>query len=225
MLRRSMTVVAVGLALVVTACGSDSESETATGATTTTAEAAPVVEGLDFATGSAVELGDGWTISPCEAGPPLFCARRRGESAPQSVVELISVPASSYDAVKRTLDSGGSVGDALAAQAREYQATFAKDRPSGCGAGYRVAAFGPDRATIAGEPGVVYGFDGHQDGKHVERTLQFATIRGGTLHVIVTHAVDDGTCMDDGTYEEFTVGELTELQPAIVQMVAASTLP
>jgi hypothetical protein len=66
---------------------------------------------------------------------------------------------------------------------------------------------------------------GHRDGRHVERNLHFATIRGGTLHIVATTAVDDGTCMDDGTLAEFTVAELTDLQPRVVQMIAASTLP
>ena len=71
----------------------------------------------------------------------------------------------------------------------------------------------------------MYGFDGHQGGRHVERNVHFATIRDDTLHIIVATAIDDGTCMDDGTLAEFTTAELTQLQPRITRMIAASTLP
>ena len=183
------------------------------------------MDGLDFTDGSEVSLDDGWTIKPCESGPPLFCAHHEGEAGAQAVIELLSVPASSYPAVKRALDAGESAAEALGAQAAEYQATFQADRPSGCGADYGVDPFGPGEATVAGHPGVMYGFDGHQGGRHVERNVHFATIRGDTLHMIVATAIDDGTCMDDGTLAEFTTAELTELQPRIAQMIANSTLP
>ena len=78
---------------------------------------------------------------------------------------------------------------------------------------------------MAGRPGVFYGFDGVDNGRHVERTVQFATIDGETIHLIVTNAVDDDTCMDDGELSEFSVAELIRLQPTLVRVIAASTLP
>ena len=211
--------------LFAAACSESAGSaiDEAPATTTTTEEAA--VAGLDFVAGSEVDLGDGWTVAPCESGPPLFCAHHDGATGTQAVIELLSVPTASYPAVKAALDDGRSPAEALSAQAAEYHATFASDRPAGCGAGYDVQPIGPDEVTVAGQPGILYGFDGHHDGRHVERNLHFATVRGETLHIVATTAVDDGTCMDDGTLAEFTVAELIELQPGVTQMIAASTLP
>ncbi|HEX7168068.1 MAG TPA: hypothetical protein VF230_13910 [Acidimicrobiales bacterium] len=224
MIRRSIAVVVAASAFGVAGC-SDGDSGGATGATTTTTEAAPMVDGLDFAAGSEVELDDGWVVAPCESGPPLFCAKRAGSDETESVIELMEYPTASYSTIKEVLRRGGSSVEALRAEAAEFHEVFAKDRPSGCGSGYRVEPFGPDDATVAGRPGVVYGFDGHQGGRRVERALQFATIEGDTVAIIATSAVEDGTCMDDGERAEFAVAELADLQPAIIQMVAASRLP
>jgi hypothetical protein len=227
--RSSHLQLALALLAVAALVACSENTDTATGdpqaTTTTMAVAEPAVDGLDLAEGSEVSLGDGWTIEPCESGPPLFCARHDGEEGAQAVIELLSVPTSNYPAVKRALDAGSPAAEALAAQATEYHDTFMADRPAGCGAGYRVDPIGPDEAAVAGQPGVMYGFDGHQDGRHVERNVHFATIRNNTLHIVVATAIDDGTCMDDGTLAEFTTAELIELQPQITRMIAASTLP
>ena len=214
-----MTTVLVG------ACSDATDTATDKPSPTTSTSEAPGVGGLDFASGSQVDLGDGWIVAPCESGPPLFCARHEGEAGTQSVIELLSVPTSSYPAVKRALDEGGTPAEALAAQVAEYHTTFQEDRPAGCGTDYLVDPIGPDDVTVAGHDGVMYGFDGHQDGRHVERNIHFATIRDDTLYIIVATAVEDGTCMDDGELAEFSIAELTDLQPRVAQMIAASTLP
>ena len=223
-LRALLAVVAV-IAVLGVACSDKADSAADEPIPTTTTTQAPTVAGLDLAAGSEVDLGDGWTIAPCESGPPLFCARHEGENGTQSVIELMSVPTASYPVVKQALDDGREPIDALEAQAAEYQATFEADRAAGCGGAYEVTPIGPEAATVAGQPGILYGFNGHQDGRHVERNVHLATIRGETLHIVATTAVDDGSCMDDGTLAEFSVTELTQLERSILQMIAAGTLP
>ena len=218
-------------AITVAACGDAGDAESATPETptstapptSTTDAVGDDVGGLDFVKGSEVDLGDGWVLSPCESGPPLFCARHGGET--QAVIELLSAPAASYGSMKKVLDAGGAPLEALRAEAAEFVSVFEEDRPEGCGASYDVQPFGPESATVAGMPGIVYGFDGKQSGRHVERALQFMTIDGSTVHLIGINAVDDGTCMDDDELAEFTTAELTELEPKIRQVIAASTLP
>ena len=223
--RTLLLTLAAVVVVLTAACSAGADSAIDEPSPTTTTSEVVSVAGLDFVAGSEVDLGDGWTVAPCESGPPLFCARHDGETGTQSVIELLSVPTASYPAVKRALDSGSTPVEALTAQAAEYHATFEADRPAGCGADYDVDPIGPVDATVAGQPGVLYGFEGRENARPVERNLHFATIRGDTLHIVATTAVDDGTCMDDGTLAEFTVTELTELQARLVQMVAASTLP
>ena len=216
--------VLTALAAGVAACDNGDGTGTANPppATTPSTGAESEVAGLDFVAGSEVDLGDGWRLSPCEAGPSLFCARLAGET--QATIELLDYPTATYPTVQNVLDAGGSPIEALRAQALEFHDTFVKDRPLGCGATYLVEPFGPETARVAGSEGVLYGFDGKQDGRHVERGLQFAAIQGPTLYVVATTAVDDGTCMDDGELFEFTVAELTRLQPKLVQAVAAGRL-
>jgi hypothetical protein len=223
--RRILLVLSVLGAVALAACGDDTGAATGEPGATPTTTAAPDLEGLDLAEGSEVALGDGWTVAACESGPPLFCVHHDGQIGTQATIELLTVQAASYPAIARALDSGATTVEALIAHARDYHTTFQADRPAGCGAGYRVDPIGPVEATVGGQPGVMYGFDGHQDGRHVERNVHFATIGGSSLHIIVLTAVEDGTCMDDGELVEFTTAELTELQPRIAGMIAASTLP
>ena len=216
--RRAVARVAL---VALTACGDGEESAEPSPSTSTTTVV--VVDGLDFARGSVVDLGGGWEVSPCESGPPLFCVRRGGET--QATVELVSAPTSSFPAVAAALDAGAAVPQALEPYVREFHESFEDDRIAGCGDTYGVEPFGPDAVTVAGHPGVRYGFDGSQDGRLVERAVVFATVVAGTVHIIGTAAIDDGTCMDDREHLEFTVTELTELQSTIEQVVANSTLP
>ena len=181
------------------------------------------VAGLDFVNGSEVALDGGWVIAPCESGPPLFCARLNGET--EATISLGSAPAASYDTIRGALEAGKAPLDALRAEAAEFVSIFQKDRPVGCGAGYQVEGFGPDAATVGGKPGIVYGFDGHQEGRHVERALQFMALDGADVHLISVNAIDDGTCMDDRELAEFTVAELAALEPTLAKVFAASTLP
>jgi hypothetical protein len=225
MLAGWMTVMTV-FAVASSGCGNDGDrGETgapSAGPTTTTEPAASDIVGLDFVNGSEVDLGGGWILEPCESGPPLFCARHGGET--QAVIELRSAPVASYSSMKKELDAGRSPIDALRAEAAEFVSVFEKDRPEGCGASYTITPFGPETVTVAGAPGIVYGFDGEQDGRHVERALLYSTIDGATAHLIGVTAIDDGSCMDDGELFEFTIDELTDLEPKLMRVIAASTL-
>lgn len=209
--------------LVALAGCSDGDDTGGAGPSASTSTTVVAIEGLDFGSGSAVDLGGGWEVSPCESGPPLFCARLDG--ATQATIDLLSAPVASFPAVAAALDGGAAVADALEPYVREFHDSFESDRGAGCGAAYAVEPFGPDAVTVAGHPGVRYGFEGSQDGRVVERAVVFATVVDGTVHIIGTSAIDDGTCMDDGEHLEFTVTELDELQATIERVVAVSTLP
>ena len=215
------------VAAVLAACQGDQddgEGAAPPAATTSTTEATEEdVAGIDFVNGSEVALTGGWAIAPCESGPPLFCVRLGGDT--QATIALRTAPAASYDSIRGALDAGRSPLDALRAEAAEFVSIFEKDRPVGCGADYGVEGFGPDEATVAGKPGIVYGFDGTQGGRHVERALQFMTLDGADVHLISVNAIEDGSCMDDGELAEFTITELATLEPTLTKVVAASTLP
>ena len=225
---RSAVLVATVLVLVGAGCGADTGgvvggTSPQPGAAPSTAAPVDDVPGLDLGGDSAVDLGGGWVVSPCESGPPLFCARRGGQT--QATIELQSLPAANYASMRAVLDAGRPPMDALRAEAAEFISTFEEDRPKGCGATYDVEPFGPEPATVAGTPGIIYGFDGRQGGRHVERAVQFLTLAGATAHLIAVNAIDEETCMDDGELAEFTTAELTELEPKLRKVIAASTLP
>ena len=212
------------LAACSTGAADDSSHEGAdtTGAPTTTGlKAAP--GGIDFGAGSSVDLGAGWRVEPCESGPPLFCVRLDGET--QGTFELMSQPASGYSEIRRVLDAGGDHQAALQAEAQAFLDIFAADRPAGCGPAYEVKPFGPRPTTLAATPGISYGFEGHQDGRLVERVRQFSTIVDGVVHSISLSAIDDGSCMDDGELSELSVAQLADLETALVGVIAASRLP
>jgi hypothetical protein len=214
----------IGLLVVATTAlaGCAADGETSTDGALPTSTTVPTT-GIDFVAGSDVDLGGGWKISPCESGPPLFCARLDGET--QAVIEIQTYKANSYLTVKRVLEAGGTDEEALRAEAQAFVDVFKKDRPVGCGAGYDVEPIPPTKTAVGGHAGILYGFDGKQNGKHVERALLFSTIVGADLHIISMNAIDDDTCMDDGELAEFTIAELTVLEPKISRAIAAATLP
>ena len=208
------------LVLAVGACGTDGESSSDGGRDE---PGGKTVVGVDFASGGVAELADGWTLAPCEAGPPLFCLRLDGET--RGTLELGTYPVESFPEVNEIIKGGGSTTEALRREAAAFRAVFAKDRPEGCGVGYAVKEIPPAEAAVASRPGLVYGFDGELNGAHVERALQFATVKDGSLHIIAVSGVATGTCMDDPELFQLTVDELTKLEPALQAVVAASVLP
>lgn len=226
-MRRSFTSTmwAAAFAAALTGCQGDGDdsSPVPPAATTSTTTASDDVAGIDFANGSEVTLTGGWVISPCEAGPPLFCARLDGET--QATIALRTAPAASYDSIRGALDAGRSPREAMGAEAAEFVSVFEEDRPAGCGPDYRVEGFGPDEANVGGKAGIVYGFDGTQGGRHVERAVQYMALDGAELHLISINAVEDGSCMDDGELAEFTIAELASLESTLSRVIAASTLP
>lgn len=203
---------------LLTSCGGD-DNDDARGSTTTSQPVAV----FDFGGRGTAALGDGWTISHCEGDAPLFCVSDGVE--PRGVIEVLDYPIASYDAVEEVLERGGSTAEALRAQAAEFQRVFEEDRPVGCGSGYILERYGPRPVTVAGLPGVIYGFDATFSGRRVERALQFAAIDGDALHILATSAVEDGTCLDDGESIDFTVDELDGIQPRLERLVATSRLP
>lgn len=222
--RRGIAALATAAAfMVLGACADDGDGVTAPITTTTATGPTAPVEGLDFVEGRAVALGDGWRLAPCEAGPMLYCASHDGEV--HGVIELMTRPVQTYGVAHAVLQSGGSVDDALSAIAQDFQQTFAVDRPEGCGAGYSVTPFGPQQGKVGGRDGIVYGFDGRKDGRHVERALQFATIVGDQLHLIAVNAVEPASCVDDAELRYLTPGELTALEGAVALAIADSVLP
>ena len=221
MFRTTMFRVAVvaAVTLILAACGGGDDESSAPGGDPG-GSPQPVV---DWAGDYAVDLGDGWQLTPCEGGPTLMCIRLNGET--QGVAELLTYPTAGHEAVKEVLDAGGTNEEALAALAADFQEVFIEDRPVGCGAEYAVEPFGPRPATVGGLAGVIYGFEGLADGRRVERALQFAAFDGPTVYLIATTAIEDGSCMDDGELQELTIAEIDDLEQDLAGAIATSRLP
>ena len=171
----------------------------------------------------AAELGDGWSVGPCEGDAPLVCFSYGGQV--QGVAEVASFPAGTNSTVSDVLARGGTEHEALAAHAAEHLASMRADRLKGCGADYAFVADVPRAMTADGVPAVKTAFIGGDPGSApTERVVRWVGLRDGGIVSLVLHATDEGACAP-GLGGDMSTADLAGVEPLIDAAFAVSPLP
>ena len=141
------------------------------------------------------------------------------------VVELSTFPVDSFTipAFREAFARGDTVG-ALSALANDLYGSVRKDRATICGAGYSLDARAPTAATVAGGPGIRYGFVGRNRGQVVESQESYSTVRDGRVLILSASAFAPNGCMV-AEAGELTPEQLAEFSPLFERLAAASKLP
>jgi hypothetical protein len=188
------------LGLFVIACAG-SPADTTAAPPTTTVPTTTTVEGTWVWGIDSVDLGEGYTLGPCEGdADQVACITKDG--AVVGSAEHLSLPVESFD----FLDGVDSPVESVELIAFDYVATFSEDRQSTCPhLEFREVA--PTAVTIGGRPGLRYGFEELDAGLVVERNLIYGVRVEPTLHLYSFAAIAAGACLSNE-------GELTD--PALL---------
>ncbi len=201
--------------VLVAACGT---GDTAAGGDPP-GEGTPIL--VDWISRTTPDATGEYRVRFCEGDGPFLCVEKDGEVI--GAIELGDLPVGSYDVLRDALAGGATELEALEALAAGHAEHFAKDRADGCGAGYEFAADEPARVTVAGKPGLRYGFAVSLDGRVVERSISYAVIEGDTLYLLVAGGLDEGACLDH--LNEMSVADLEAFAPVLDRLAAGSRLP
>jgi hypothetical protein len=167
-----------------------------------------------------LELDEGWTIQACEGDAPLLCVEEEGVHA--GLVEGLAYPIESYPDLDPTADTDTNLG----AVARGFLESLRSDRSDGCGADYDFQPIEPEPFVLANTPGMVYGFVGTtSSGDPSELILQYATIVGDQIVLIVAAAYDEGGCPGRDELGAFESEALFRFRPYLEMVLHESPLP
>ncbi len=206
------------LALVI-GCGGGGESGAPVTTVTAATPAAPPGGdvAMDWTTRPAVDAG-GWLLAGCEGAAPLYCVSERG--TPVGLVELASFPLDSFESL-RGLDRFG----ALARLAADADRSTREDRENGCAPGSTYQSIPVRTLTVAGQPGVRFGFTvTSPQGASAERSVTYATIVGEDVVLTVAAAFGEGSCVSaEGT--QFDPDTLERFEPVLDRLVSEMVLP
>ena len=195
--------------MALQACGGEDTATRGPTSTSTTVAPGPLVVDWE-APGLDVDLGDRFRARHCEGDAPLLCIEEAG--VPVGVVELLDFPAGD----RKPLED--RIADLLR--------TTAADRAQGCPPGYRFDPVGPERATVAGSPGLRYGFTAtFASGRPSERTIAWMVERGDAVTVLSAAADEPDGCLPPEGAGHFTTATLEAAAAALERLVAASRLP
>jgi hypothetical protein len=167
-----------------------------------------------------VDLADGWRVRDCEGDAPLLCIELDGD-----VVGTLSLDSYPLTAEMAAADDETALAEALRAFADSRAVGIADDRVAGCGGGYRFRAEPVVDVTMAGHPGVRYGFRGTEDGVLTEYVLSYATVEAGQIWIVVADGAADGGCMGDVELDLFDPVVLERFAPTLDRIVAGTPLP
>jgi hypothetical protein len=216
---RAHLLAAAGLAVLVAASlvGCAGDDDDTSGASVPVEDVAPVLDWRSLPDEPVQH--EGWTFGSCGGTAPIMCVA--GASG-GGTVELLQYEVDEVEVVAETLDERGEAA-ALEAFAEEYVAAFSLSRPQEC-PGTSVVADAPVALVVGGSPGLRYGFQVFDEsGTVVERSVQWATIDGGSLLVAAAGALDPArACLEP--IGEFTPATLQAALPAIDDVIAASML-
>lgn len=167
-----------------------------------------------------VDLDGGWRVADCDGDAPLLCVERGEEIV--GTLELNRFPVADELAAAR--------GEAeLRAALRDFAAgrhdDIAEDRRNGCGEDYVVEADPVTEVSMAGKPGVRYGFRGTEGGVTTERVVSYATVAADQLWIVVADGAAADGCMGDAELTLFDPEVLRDLLPLLDRVVAGTPLP
>ena len=183
---------------------------------TSTASVAPLAIDWSGRTISPATVGP-WSVRFCEGEAPLICLDRDGR--PAGAIERSEFPVSSIPSLQQALEAKVTARAALAVLAQQTVETFAADRKEGCGTDYLVTAEPVVAQPVLGGEGVRYGWSARVGGEVVERSVTYAAVREGVLHLLVAGGLAEGGCVEK--LGEFGVQDLEAALP-VLDRVAAS---
>jgi hypothetical protein len=194
------------LALLAAACTSNPAGTTTTAVTstipTTTSATDSWVWGVD-----EVELGDGYSLGPCEGDAnQIACIGKEGSVIGSA--ERLELPVDTFD----ILDGVDDPVESIEIIAADYLSTFAEDRQSTC-PGLEFQELAPAPVVIAGGPGLRYGFEERDGGRVVEKNIIYGARVESTINLFNFSAIADGACLGNE-------GELTD--PAVLDAIQAA---
>lgn len=179
-------------------------------------DTSPIVADWDPAA-EPVVLPAGHTIRHCVGDRPALCVWKGDTEL--GLLEALRFPAPA----ELDGEDGEALDTAMRAFAAARVADVASDRADGCGPDHEVVADAPASVTVAGGPGLRYGFTTVVGGTVVEHVVTWATLRNGDLHLLVASAVTRDGCMADGLLS-FAPDVLTPLLPVLDRVAAGTPL-
>lgn len=182
---------------------------------------APTAVPVDWDDPVTTDLGNGWSLGPCDGDAPLVCFSHDGQGRGTAEIASFVLP----DTLRDALESGRSPAQVLDLHAREYLDHFRDDRARGCGADYVFSADEPRAMTVDGLAAIKTAFTGGAaGGPTTERVVRWVALRDGHLVSVVLHATADGACAP-GLGSDAAPADLVELEPLIDAAFTASPLP
>ncbi len=177
---------------------------------------------VDWASRTAHVPHDRWTVEFCEGDAPVMCLT--DADGAWGGIELSSWDTADLDVLEAAFADGATAAEALDAFAEEFLTTLRADRAEGCGPEYQFTPDASTSTTVAGLPGLRYGFRGIVRGETVEHVVGHAVITDGTLHLFNASGLADDGCL--GREGEFPMEAFdAETVDLIGRIAAASTLP
>lgn len=164
-----------------------------------------------------VDLGEGYTLGPCE-GDAVHISCIAVDGTVVGSAEYFQLPVSSFDFLQGIENPIESI-EAIAA---DYAATFEADRAVTCPE-LAFEVLGPDPVTIAGMPGLRYGFQQTEPTEDVvEKNLLYGLRTAEFVHVFSFSANGEGSCVGaDGMTPE----QLETIIPVLDQAIAVVEVP
>lgn len=166
------------------------------------------------------ELDGGWTVAACEGGAPLLCVERDGTVV--GSVELISFPASSFTDV----DPSRPVAENMAVIGSGFVQAMTEDRVAGCGPDYVLSPLELSSFSLGSLEGASFGYEGRwSDGRPSELNLQYGTVVGDSVVLIVAAAYDEGGCPGRDDTSGFDSATLANFRPHLERLLTGNEIP
>jgi len=169
----------------------------------------------------------GWKVEVCEGSSAALCVYS-GQGYAGSV-ELLTYPLERMPRFRGDLATSADGGfSALEVLVKDFYQTLEKDRKNGLAeVGYRFSALTPERVAVGNLPGLHYGFSGFaEDGRLLERSVNYATFDRGAVYIIHAQAVlppPGGQWME--RLGEFVDEDLRRFEPYLAETVKQLHFP
>jgi hypothetical protein len=160
-----------------------------------------------------VDLGDGYSLAPCEGNADQIACVIKDDSVIGSA-EHLALSVESFD----ILDGVDDPVESIELIATDYVATFLADRNSTC-PHLEFRELAPTPVTIGAGPGLRYGFEERDGPVVVEKNMIYGVRAEGTIDLYGFAAIAEGACLSNE-------GELTHpavldgLQPRLDHVMA-----
>lgn len=167
----------------------------------------------DLADFRPVEI-DRWRLLDCDGDAPLLCVERGG--APVGHLELLQFDRDTFGPNARSLD----------ALADDHEASFRRDRSSGCPESFEFVVHPRADVNVAGKDGVRTTWSvSDAYGNEVERVVTYFGLREDRVVLFGANGLTGDACIGREGGGDFTPGVLAGVVPVLDRVVAGSVLP